>query len=58
MADVPDHTKLIHMNLPGTHDTCTCRSAMFIKTKTKSNVDLTGNYTLETQKSLERYTGP
>ena len=26
MADVPDHTKLIHMSLPGTHDTCTCRS--------------------------------
>jgi hypothetical protein len=25
MADVPDDTKLIHMNLPGTHDTCTCK---------------------------------
>ncbi|KAF8815521.1 PLC-like phosphodiesterase [Phlegmacium glaucopus] len=40
MADVPDDTKLIRMNLPGTHDTCTW------------------NYTSETQKSLERYTGP
>ena len=25
MAHVPDDTKLIHMNLPGTHDTCTCK---------------------------------
>ena len=24
MAYVSDNTKLIHMNLPGTHDTCTC----------------------------------
>ena len=26
MAHIPDDTKLIHMNLPGTHDTCTCKS--------------------------------
>ena len=25
MAHVPNNTKLIHMNLPGTHDTCTCK---------------------------------
>ena len=24
MAKVPDSTKLVHMNLPGTHDTSTC----------------------------------
>jgi len=24
MADFPDDIKLIHMNIPGTHDTCTC----------------------------------
>ena len=26
MAHVPDDTRLVHMNLPGTHDTCTCKS--------------------------------
>lgn len=24
MAQFPDSTKLVHMNLPGTHDTSTC----------------------------------
>lgn len=25
MAKIPDSTKLVHMNLPGTHDTSTCK---------------------------------
>ncbi|KAJ3536946.1 hypothetical protein NMY22_g5806 [Coprinellus aureogranulatus] len=41
MARVPDHTKLVHLNLPGTHDTAT----------------FTGNYTDARQKELLRYTG-
>lgn len=26
MDKYPDETKLVHLNLPGTHDTCTCNN--------------------------------
>ena len=63
MADISDDTKLVHMNLPGTHDTCTCKSYHNLRYRDKNSWSRTvnlllGNYTSETQKSLERYTGP
>lgn len=27
MDKYPDETKLVHLNLPGTHDTCTCNDS-------------------------------
>jgi len=56
MARFPDSVKLVHMNLPGTHDSSTCASIdgifmVFIE-------NLAGNYSDATQASLIRYTGP
>jgi 1-phosphatidylinositol phosphodiesterase len=57
MNKYPDETKLVHINLPGTHDTCTCNGSSVPACLTTDR-DCTGNYTPELQESLERYTGP
>lgn len=55
MAKIPDSTKLIHMNLPGTHDTATCKK--YSQAPVQTLTQLTGNYTEARQKELLRYTG-
>lgn len=55
MAKYPDSTKLVHMSLPGTHDSSTCKFLFFLVLLTYPR---SGNYTQATQDALIGYTGP
>jgi len=59
MSKVPDSTKIIHMNLPGTHDSATGRSTLLMVAAAGLQCHLlTGNYSDARQAELLRYTGP
>ncbi len=57
MAEIAYETKLVDMNLPGTHDAATCTSPHFRLTITAES-NLRGDYSDARQAELIKYTGP